>query len=61
MKKMIDYIPESINFDVNGVYNELWNDVYNKRKKIVSEDLAVHSANAIVYSEVLKDFRDNKG
>ena len=61
MKKMIDYIPESINFDVDGAYNNLWNDIYNKRKRVVSEDLAVHSANAIIYAEVLKDFRKNKG
>jgi hypothetical protein len=60
MKRMIDYIPESINFDVDGTYNKIWEDVYNKRKKVVSEDLAVHSANAIVYAEVLKDFRKNK-
>ena len=61
MKKMIDYIPESVNFDTNGIYNNLWNDVYNKRKKKVNEELAVHSANAIVYAEVLKNFRKNKG
>jgi len=61
MKEMKDYIPESIKFDIDGKYNNLWNDIYNKRKKIVSENLAVHSANAIIYAEVLKDFRKNKG
>jgi len=60
MKRMIDYIPESINFDVNGTYNKLWEDVYNKRKNIVGENLAIHSANAVIYAEALKDFRKNK-
>ena len=61
MKKMIDYIPESVKFDVDGTYNDLWNNVYNRRKKIVAENLAIHSANAVVYAEVLKDFIENKG
>ncbi len=61
MRKMIDYIPEAINFDTNGAYEKLWNTVYNKRKKLVEGKLAVHSANAAVYAEVLKDFIKNKG
>jgi len=61
MKEMIDYIPESLKFDTDGKYNDIWNSVYNKRRKIVKENLAVHSANAIVYAEVLKDFINNKG
>ena len=61
MKKMIDYIPEAINFDNYEAYNKLWNSVYNKRKKVVKENTATHSANAIVYAEVLKDFIKNKG
>ena len=61
MKRMIDYIPESVNFDIDGRYNDLWNSVYSTRKQKVSENRAVHSANAIVYAEVLKDFINNKG
>ncbi|RLD63987.1 MAG: hypothetical protein DRJ01_02220 [Bacteroidetes bacterium] len=61
MKKMIDYIPESVNFDIDGRYNNLWDSVYNMRRKKVNENRAVHSANAIVYAEVLKDFIENKG
>ena len=61
MEKMKKYIPETINFNDYNKYNEIWNSVYNKRIKKVNEDKAVHSANAIVYSEVLKDFLNNKG
>jgi len=57
---MVDYIPESVNFDIDGTYEKLWNNVYNKRKKVVKEEIAVHSANAIVYASVLQDFIKNK-
>jgi hypothetical protein len=60
MKRMIDYIPESANFDVDGLYNDLWNSVYNTRRKKVNEDKAVHSASAAVYAKALRDFI-NKG
>lgn len=61
MKKMIDYIPEAAKIDVDGRYNKIWEDVYNTRRKKVGSELAVHSANAMVYSEALKDFIKNKG
>jgi len=56
MKKMKDYIPETINLKSFNKYNKIWNNIYNNRKKKVNESKAVHSANAIVYSEILKDF-----
>jgi hypothetical protein len=61
MKEMLDYIPETKNLNNYNKYNEIWNSVYNKRLEKVNEDKAVHSANAIVYSEVLKDFIKDKG
>ncbi len=61
MKQMKDYIPEAANLDKDKKYETLWNTVYNKRlKKQIKEDKAVHSANAVVYAEILKDFI-NKG
>lgn len=61
MKIMKDCIPETIKLDKYSEYNDTWNSVYNKRIKKVNENKAVHSANAIVYAEILKDFINNKG
>lgn len=35
---------------------EIWNDVYSQRRKKVGKKRAIVSANAVVKSEVLKDF-----
>ena len=61
MEQMKNYIPETTKLNKYNKYNEIWNDVYNIRRKKVNESKAVHSANAIVYSEILKDFIKNKG
>ena len=61
MKRMIDYIPETINLKQYNKYNDMWNSVYKNRLKKVEESKAVHSANAVVYAEALKDFIKDKG
>jgi len=60
MSEMTDFIPETIKLKNYNKYNEIWNSVYNNRIKKVEESKAIHSANAIVYAEALKDFL-NKG
>ena len=61
MNYMIKYIPEAKNLENYNKYNNVWNNIYNIRKEKVGKKIAVHSANAIVYAEILKDFKNNKG
>jgi len=50
------YIPEITKLKQYDYLNELWNEVYKKRKKKSGKEKAVYSANAAVYSEALKIF-----
>lgn len=56
---MIDaskYIP-TLNESQNKDYlNAVWNNVYKKRKQKVSKKKAIYSANAVIYSELLKEW-----
>lgn len=56
MNKITKFIPEVKKLKEQEKYNNVWNNIYNIRRKVVNESKAIHSANAIVYAEILKDF-----
>lgn len=60
MKNIEKYIPEINTSTRKEELTELWNKVYKKRKKISGLKKAKYSANAIVYSEMLKEFTNTK-
>jgi|GEM_PF-3448055 alpha-galactosidase/6-phospho-beta-glucosidase family protein len=53
--KYIPTLKESKNKDY---FNFIWNSVYKKRRAEVSKRKAIYSANAIVYSELLKEWNN---
>lgn len=60
MPNVEDYIPESLNFKSYPKLNEIWKDVYKKRRKKSGKKKAIYSANARVYAEMLKEFKINR-
>lgn len=52
------YVPEIKKSKNKKYLNEKWNEVYNIRKKKVGKKKAIYSANAVVYSELLKEWNN---